>query len=154
MQDWRAFVVNDGSTDDSAARVAELQDSRIELIEQANQGVAAARNRGIAASDSQWVAFVDSDDLWAPNKLESQLATARREDADVVFGPVQLFGESHPQREYEQDVYVLEGEPGLAKMISRNHVPQSSVLASRAALEQVGGYDESLRLSEDPVRDR
>lgn len=149
ITDWQAVVVDDGSTDRSASRIAELADPRIRLVRQANRGVAAARNLGIESSDGNWIAFIDADDLWAPNKLESQLATARRENADVVFGPVQLFGEAHRQRAYEQDVYVLEGDPGVACMISRNRVPQSSVLATRASLQSVGGYDESLQLSED-----
>ena len=88
-------------------------------------------------------------DLWAPGKLASQLETARQWEADVVFGPVKLFGEPHRQRQYALEHYVLEGAPGVAKLIRRNHVPQSTVLAKRAALESVHGYDESLPISED-----
>ena len=71
-------VVDDGSTDDTAQTVAGLADPRVRLVRHDTaQGVSAARNRGITEAHGRWVAFLDDDDLWAPDKLACQLQAAR-----------------------------------------------------------------------------
>jgi len=80
------WVVNDGSTDATGEIVEAWQnrDSRIHGIHQANQGLAGARNTGIAASTSDWVAFLDHDDMWMPDKIERMLA-ARERDSEAAI---------------------------------------------------------------------
>ena len=79
------IVVDDGSRDEtiSIARSHMEIDPRVRLIEQANAGVAAARNAGWQAARSDLIAFVDADDLWAPTKIERQLAALDRADEKV-----------------------------------------------------------------------
>jgi len=67
--DWEMIVVDDGSTDDTAARI-EGCDPRLKLIRQENQGTAGARNTGLRASAGSYIAFLDSDDEWLPHHLE------------------------------------------------------------------------------------
>jgi glycosyltransferase involved in cell wall biosynthesis len=67
------IVVNDGSTDGTSAILATYR-QQIRVIEQANQGAASARNTGVAAASGKYVAFLDSDDLWAPQKLSKMVA--------------------------------------------------------------------------------
>ena len=67
------IVVDDGSTDGSVQALAAFRD-RIEVIEQENQGAAAARNRGVQAARGKYLAFLDADDLWHPGRLAAQLA--------------------------------------------------------------------------------
>ena len=69
------ILVDDGSTDDSVERLREImqEDDRIILLQQVNAGAGAARNRGFAHSRGEYVIFLDSDDLWMPDKLEKQL---------------------------------------------------------------------------------
>lgn len=73
IQDFEIIVVNDGSTDKSADVVKSYSDARIRLINQKNAGVSAARNKGIDEAESRLVAFLDSDDEWMPNYLETIL---------------------------------------------------------------------------------
>ncbi|MGC9293178.1 MAG: glycosyltransferase family 2 protein [Acidobacteriaceae bacterium] len=81
------WVVNDGSTDDTAAVLQRWQekDSRIHAIHQRNGGAATARNAGIVAASSEWVAFLDADDTWMPEKLERMLAIRERGPQAVVL---------------------------------------------------------------------
>lgn len=70
-----AIVVDDGSTDDSAS-IAESFGSPVRVIRQENQGESVARNRGIEEARGEWIAFLDADDVWKPEKLEKQLGIA------------------------------------------------------------------------------
>ncbi len=79
VEDWELLVIDDGSTDDTATILSELADSdrRIHFWQnEANSGVSYTRNRAVALAKGEWIAFLDSDDLWMPEKLEKQLALA------------------------------------------------------------------------------
>jgi glycosyltransferase involved in cell wall biosynthesis len=92
--DFDVLVVDDGSTDDSAA-VAEAFGPPVRVIRQMNQGESAARNHGIDAARGDWVAFIDADDLWTPDKLAKQIAAlGEHPEAVAVHTNVYFFGES------------------------------------------------------------
>jgi GT2 family glycosyltransferase len=78
--DWELIIVDDGSTDDTRELVAKRYGSQqtVRYLHQDNAGVCAARNKGIAAAQGEFVAFLDSDDVWEPWKLELQVAALRR----------------------------------------------------------------------------
>ena len=108
------------------------------------QGVSAARNRGVAEAGGRWVAFLDDDDVWAPEKLASQLAAAERDDrAWAVTGAVSV----------DDGLRVLAGEPPLAPerivadLDRYNSVPAgaSNVLVRTELLAVTGGFDPRLR---------
>ena len=83
---WELLVIDDGSSDNTADYTAEQarKDPRIKLIRQVrNQGVAAARNAGIAAAQGKYIAFLDADDLWLPDKLSRQISAMRENSATV-----------------------------------------------------------------------
>ncbi len=90
-------VVDDGSTDDSAA-VAESLSPLVRVLRQENRGESAARNRGIEAARGDWIAFLDGDDLWHPEKLARQLAVVMADPAvDCVHTNWYYFGEQNGQ---------------------------------------------------------
>jgi glycosyltransferase involved in cell wall biosynthesis len=84
------IVVDDGSTDDSAA-IAESYGPPVRVIRQQNQGESVARNRGIDEARGEWVAFLDADDVWISEKLERQLAAAT-DDVVAVHTDIRQFG--------------------------------------------------------------
>ncbi|RSM28455.1 glycosyl transferase [Aeromonas salmonicida] len=73
-EDWKLYVIDDASIDNTGSLVLSFNDSRVCYIRQVNnQGVSIARNVGISAAQGRYIAFLDSDDLWAENKLKIQL---------------------------------------------------------------------------------
>ena len=93
--------MDDGSEDDSREKIRESMesgDARIRLIEkQQNEGAARARNTGIEASKGRYVAFLDADDLWMPDKLEKELAFMKEKQAAFVFTAYE-FGDEDAKR--------------------------------------------------------
>lgn len=96
-EDWELIIVDDCSTDSSCEIIQSFidSDSRIKLIKQdQNGGAAAARNTGIEHAKGQFIAFLDSDDYWHPEKLEKQLKYFEQYDVDVVFSEYYRFNSS------------------------------------------------------------
>jgi glycosyltransferase involved in cell wall biosynthesis len=84
--DLEVIVVDDGSTDDTAAALAALGDARVRVLALAHAGIAAARNAGIAAARAPYIAFHDSDDLALPGRLATPVAYLRAHpDIDLVM---------------------------------------------------------------------
>jgi len=144
------IVIDDGSTDDTPRILAEYGD-RIRVIRQQNLGVSAARNAGIAAACGEWVAFLDSDDVWRPRKLECDAA---RIAADPGLGMVHCGAEQFDNTGRTLFVFLggLEGwiAPDLLRL-DREVIaaPGSGLTVRKTAAEEVGGYDPRLAASED-----
>ena len=83
--DFELIVVDDGSTDTTAAIVKSYADSRIRLIRQANQGVSVARNTGLEAAQGQFITFLDSDDLYYPDFLKTLYHLVQSNQTDMSF---------------------------------------------------------------------
>ena len=144
-----AIVVDDGSTDDTAARLAGIEDSRLRVLRRPNGGVARARNAGIAEARGAYVAFLDSDDAWAPDKLGRQLACLEAAPARAGFCytgvDMRVAGRSVEIRRP-----TLTGD-ALTGLLLTNpvHAPMSSGLVRREVLDAVGGFDPELPAIED-----
>ncbi len=146
------IVVNDGSTDDTEA-VVRRYDGRVRYIEQENGGPAVARNTGIAAARGEMLAFLDSDDWWAPNRLERCVEELLAQpEIDVVSTDAFLVdGDTATTKRWYGDLGNYEFPPPdrqLAAMIDCNFMFTSTLMA-RTLLARVGGFDPAYLGTED-----
>jgi glycosyltransferase involved in cell wall biosynthesis len=141
------LVVDDGSTDETPMVMSRF-DAKVQYVRQENSGVSAARNRGIRLAKGEYIAFLDDDDVWLPQKLERQLSRFA-EDARVgVVGcafyltdeQLQVQATIRPQTCTFSDLLLLRGNGGLFG---------STIIASKAVLSEIGGFDERLSTSAD-----
>lgn len=144
-------IVDDGSTDGSGDLVADkyVNHPLIRLIRQQNRGVSAARNAAIRASTAPILAFLDADDKWLPRRVEEQAAImVANESCMIVLGAAVLCNESMGRTWIEGDV--IRRETYLKEYFREQHLPVcSGVMVRRAALNEVGMFDESLQMGED-----
>lgn len=147
--DFELLVINDGSQDSTLEIVSSFQDERLKIFSYPNAGLAASRNRGIDRASGDYISFIDADDLWTPNKLESQLkALQENSKAAVAYSwtdYINELGQSLNQGSHMKvngDVY--------AKLLLIDFIASgSNPLIRRQALLEVGGFDESLTAAED-----
>ena len=86
VSDLELILVDDGSTDGTQTLIESIQDPRIRYLKlDGNHGACAARNAGLDAARGEWIAFMDSDDAWTPNKLERMMCVMEQTGADVCF---------------------------------------------------------------------
>lgn len=140
-------VVDDGSRDGTAdlARRHAAEDERIRLISTPNGGVANARNTGIAATKAPYVATIDSDDLWHPDKIALQMRAMAEGGRDVGY----VYSLSRRIDEQDHVLGDVKSHPMQGRIYLRSIVFNpvgngSSILARRGALEQAGGFESGL----------
>jgi glycosyltransferase involved in cell wall biosynthesis len=147
--DLELIVVDDGSTGDTAKVLAGIGDVRVMVLRQHQRGPSAARNRALAHARGEFVASIDADDIWLPRKLELQIqALERRADAAVADGWTD-FVDEELRPLHADDRTTVEG-PVLEALLQKNFICcGSNTLMRRAAVEGVGGFDETLEAAED-----
>ena len=141
---WEAIVVDDGSTDNPFAVVAQLGDPRIRYIYQTNQGLAAARNTGIGAAKGEYLAFLDADDEWECEFLQHTLNTLSADDS--------LAGVFTRNRFIDRDGQVLLPLGGQVvsradlydRLLEGGFFPPNTVLVRTAVVRQAGLFDTQL----------
>jgi glycosyltransferase involved in cell wall biosynthesis len=150
--DVEILVVDDGSTDGTAAWVAALGDPRIRVLAGAHAGIAAARNRGIAAARADVIAFHDSDDLALPGRLARPLAYLRAHpgvDLVVQNGEIDTAGERAPWVRPAVARALARRPLGVAEVFRWNLGQLQGMCVTRRALAAVGGFDPAFEVLED-----
>lgn len=134
---WEMVIIDDGSTDDSIAIVEEIQkkDERIRLIfNDGNQGVASARNHGIRVAKGRYIAFLDSDDLWLPDKLEIQLEQMKHKQCGFCYGNCQVI--DHDGRVYGKE-RIAPAKITYRQLLYGNPIPCVTVVLDRWSVGQI-----------------
>lgn len=146
--DVELIVIDDGSTDDTPQILAGFGD-RIRVLRQSNAGHVKARNNGARIATGEWLAFLDADDEWLPDKLIKQLARTDQR-TQVVYTERMNFGEVERLTTKQSDSQeLLEGDIFEPLLTHGNFVTVSSVLIRRDVFDQLGGFEESLLVCED-----
>ncbi|MGI8886674.1 MAG: glycosyltransferase family 2 protein [Gaiellaceae bacterium] len=138
------IVVDDGSSDETAARLAKVDDAHLRVVRhETSLGLSSARNSGIEAAAGEWVSFLDDDDLWAPRKLRIQLDAMRDTRSSFAYGAsVVVDGQGNVTAEH------LPPDPATlaAGLRSRYTIPAgcSNVLVKTELVRRLGGFDVNL----------
>jgi len=149
-QDYTEFeliVVDDGSTDHTSDFLDSYRNV-IKVFPQKNKGVSAARNLGIAEASGKFVAFLDSDDLWLPQKLTLQIEFFNRTPDALICQTEEVWIRNglrvNPKKRHKKPSGMI-FKPSLELCL----VSPSAVMIQRSLLDRVGGFDETLPACED-----
>lgn len=148
-EDFELIVVDDGSSDDTRSVIKPfLEDKRVKYFYQENQGQSFARNYALAQSSGEFIAFLDSDDVWYPDKLEKQLRVfSAHPDSDIVHGDETQINERGKvvslknMRRYSGCI--------TPQLLADNSVSITTALVKRRCFDEMGGFDTSVSVADD-----
>jgi glycosyltransferase involved in cell wall biosynthesis len=153
MKDFEVIVIDDGSNDGTAEYLESLN-LPINIISKKNGGVASARNAGIKMARGRYVAFLDSDDVWLPDKLKTQFEyLTAHPNIPLVYTDeyIEVNGDVMPKTRFQRadvgedikDNFLLSG------FVQRTPIHTSAVMVRKDVLDEVGYFNETLKIHED-----
>ncbi|MGB3535685.1 MAG: glycosyltransferase [Microcoleaceae cyanobacterium] len=143
------IIINDGSTDSTLEVISSIPNSNIKVFSYPNTGVSASRNRGIAEAKGEYISFIDADDLWTPDKLETQFnALQENPQAAVAYSWTDWINQSGEVIDHGGH-HQISGDVYAHLFLGDFIEGGSNVLIRKSALDQVGVFDESVNFSED-----
>ena len=145
FRDFEIIVVDDGSTDETAAKIQPYL-ARLIYTVQKNQGVAVARNTGIRLAQGEWICFLDSDDLWQPGKLAAQISFAdTHPEYGLLASELQGFdANGKAGGSSKSAMYRIRNGLVVEDLLFGNWIQTSTVMLRRDCLDQVGWFDEDV----------
>ena len=161
-QNWELIFWDNQSDDNSADIVNSINDPRIKYFyADKKTELGDARNLAVEKATSEWLAFLDCDDLWLPQKLEKQVAIALEEDNELglIYGRMEIFSDNVPQHsnwvktmlngDKSIEKKVLPEGDVFQKLLKFNFIPLVSTMVRRSAYHNVGGIVPTLKQAED-----
>jgi glycosyltransferase involved in cell wall biosynthesis len=146
-QNVEIIVIDDGSADNTVAVIEGYNNPRIKVLSQNNAGAAQARNLGVTKAAGDWIAFLDADDLWLPEKLQKQLENI----GDKVWSHTDLdyIGNVFPEGTLASDFTRKSSGKVFESILIENSIGTSSVLIKKNVFEEFGGFDTGFRALQD-----
>jgi glycosyltransferase involved in cell wall biosynthesis len=144
---WEVIIIDNHSQDDTDEVVGRFENSKVKLLKIHNNGViAASRNMGVNVAKGEWIAFLDSDDRWTPNKLQVCLANFN-ENAELIYHDLQIVRDHHDifQRKKVKSRQ-LKSPVLIDLLVNGNVISNSSVIVRKRLLDQIGGIDENSKM--------
>lgn len=137
VENWELFVIDDRSTDgsyDVARKYCEI-DPRITLLQnEENSGVSVTRNRGIDAARGEYIAFLDSDDVWLPEKLQRQLSLMKEKNGDISYCSYAIIGADGTKA---KDDYLVRDRAEFKDILKENYIQCSAMLIRADLVKEV-----------------
>jgi len=149
FSNWELIIVDDGSTDDTVDSIKSLNDDpRIHILSLSHCGnIAALRNIGVKNSSGDLIAFLDSDDLWVPEKLEIQLKAMKENDAQWCYAGSELIDETGKSIPLKYGSYHPYSGWIIKKLLTYEATANiSSLILERSLFDKAGGFDPDPKL--------
>jgi glycosyltransferase involved in cell wall biosynthesis len=145
---WELFIVDDGSVDNTTQLIRSITDERITLLELQHAGhIGNLFNTGVRAGSGEWLAFLASDDIWLPNKLQLQLAALKKTGARWCYGNFELMNEAGQSIPPKAGKYLpISGWIIKQLLTTEAGVTMCSVMLQRSLFEDVKGFSTDPRL--------
>ena len=152
LSDVEILIIDDGSTDNSG-EIAQryLVDSRVHYFRQDNGGQAKAKNAGIRHSTGEFIAFLDADDRWTPDKLQKQVVLFQDSQVGVVFSRAKYIDKDGDEISFKLTGRWLQPKRGKVteELFMDNFVPFSSSIVRKECFDRFGTFDETLKMGID-----
>lgn len=151
FSDFELIIINDGSKDNSLNIIKECakKDSRIKVIDQENKGVSSARNTGINQSEGQFVAFLDCDDVWEKEKLESQISEFNKNEKIKICGTWGIVINKNGEKIKDFNYPPLSNKKIKLSSVYKYPFITSSLVIEKKMLNLNNLFDEKIKLAED-----
>jgi len=149
VQDFEVVVVNDGCTDASLAKVKEMNDPRIRIVDKPNGGVSSARNRGVQEAKYDWIALLDGDDLWKQNHLQEFLKMTELFPCEKVFATSFEFSDKSDTFRHPRKAAVSKIENYFKEAQREYLLCSSNVLLHKACFQTTGCFNVDINRGED-----
>lgn len=147
-QNFQLIVVDDGSTDGSAFYIENLAHPKIKLITQNNRGVSSARNIGIVAAQTEWIAFLDSDDEWFPQKLQAQVDFIQKNPHLEFIHSNEIWNRNgvrvNPPKKFDKS-----NDEIFRRSLEMCLISPSTVMMKKSLAEKHGRFNEEFIICED-----
>jgi len=145
---WELIIVDDGSDDGTAAAINSINDRHIKVLQLKHSGnIAYLRNTGAKAGTGEWIAFLDSDDLWVPKKLEIQLNNLMDEGKQWGYGGFELMNREMQPVPNKAGIYrPVSGWIAKEVLSTEASVNIGTLMLMRTLFEEAGGFDENAEI--------